>query len=130
MGDEIYLEQEDGSVVSLADELKAIDNEIDKCKKAIELGKELVEFQSDERFKLIFEIGYVDGESERLRQALINPSIYRKDVIDNMSSMMSGIRHFRQYMQTISINAQVAANEIEDLETRRRELTATYALEL
>jgi hypothetical protein len=124
---ETVLNFEDGSKSTLGAELAEIDKCIAEYKEAIVAGEALSRFSSSEEFDLLFNKMYVDGESERLRQALVNPSIFRKEVIDNMTSMMSGIRHFKQFLDTVASNAAMAPSQIEDLEDRRMQITASVS---
>ena len=105
-------------------ELQKIDDRIAELKQDVELGKALEELHEDERFKLVILDGYFDKEEKRIAGLLFNPTSLKRDQIENMMDKATAIRNYKQYFQTLLINANMAPDQIAEEEEYRKEVTA------
>lgn len=121
------IEFEDGTVSTLKESLEATDKAIAEQKEKIALGEALKRMEKFEEFQMIFQEKFFNEEADRLKDALTNPSIYKKEMVENMFDMMSSIRHVKQFLMYIKADADAAPQIIEDNENFRKEITRISA---
>lgn len=109
---------------NLKAELRLIDEQIKDAEANILKGEMLKELKEDERFKILFLDGYTEEEPKRLLEALINPSIHKRETIENMESMLSAIRNYKMYINFIEQDAILAAGSIDEMNEYRAKVTS------
>ena len=109
---------------NLKEKLKEIDDRIIQLKKEIELGDAIHKLHEDENFIKVVIDGYFDSEEKRIAGLLFNPTKLKRDQLENIMDKATGIRNFKQFIQTVLINAQLAPEQIEEEETFRKQVTS------
>ena len=110
------------------EQLAEIDERIIKLKKDIAIGKALEALHENEDFKLVIMEGYFVEEEKRLSGLLFNPTSLKRDQLENIMDKTTAIRNYKQYFQTVLINASMAPEQIEDEENFRKEITAEASI--
>ena len=104
------------------EELKEIDESIQHYQDIIKFAKAIKELQVDENYKLVFEDGYFTKEAERLTKNLLEPTILKRDQIENIVEMAAAIRHLKTYIHFRELDKQTAEMNLEELKSARSEL--------
>lgn len=117
------IELEDGTVTTIKETLEKIDEEIELQRKYLRYGKLLEELKQTEAYQELIEGKYFEDEPERLKQALVNPSVFKREMVENMMDMMSGIRYLKQFFIYVEMDAAGAQEKIDESEAYRKEIT-------
>ncbi len=104
--------------------LQEIDDRITDLKNEVELGAALERLHNSDDFKKVLLEAYFEEEEKRLSGLLFNPTKLKRDQIENIMDKATTIRNFKQFFQTMLINAQMAPEQIQDEEGYRKEVTA------
>jgi hypothetical protein len=108
--------------------LAEIDERIIKLQEEKELGEALERLHENEDFIKVILHGYFETEAKRIFELLTIPTKLKRDQLENLMDKMTAIRNYKQYFQTVLINAQMAPDQIQDEENYRKELTAEESI--
>lgn len=114
---------------NLKKELAQIDERIESLQKDIQLGKDLEALHENEQFKNVILDSYFEDEAKRIFGLLTNPTPLKREQIENLNDKLATIRVFKEYFQTLLINANMAPEQIEEEEEFRKKITERYANE-
>ena len=106
------------------EELKEIDESIQHYQDIIKFAKAIKELQADENYKLVFEDGYLTKEAERLTKNLLEPTILKRDQIENIVDMVTAIRNVKTFLHYKLLDASTAEENIEQLQIMRSEVNS------
>ncbi len=115
---------------TLNEKLKEVDDRIAHLKNQISLGEDLNALHEDERFNRVVIQAYFEEEEKRISGLLFNPTNLKRDQIENMMDKATTIRNFKQFFQTMLINAQMAPEQIEEEEAYRKKITAESTIDI
>lgn len=100
-------------------ELQQLERSIKQAQKLVDLGESLERLRSNRDFKKIFIEGYFEQEAIRLVHLRADQNMQSADSRKSIDAQIDAIGTVHQYLQTISIQAQMAARGMEaDEETR------------
>ncbi len=108
--------------------LEELDASTEMYKECIAKGEALKRLQNSPDYKLIFTDGYMEKEPERVLGALINPTIYKRETLENLEDMLTGIRQLKAYIGFIESDAAIAPGAIDQNEEVRSQVTANPSL--
>ena len=75
-------------------------------------------------YKLVFEDGYFTKEAERLTKNLLEPTILKRDQIENIVDMVTAIRNVKTFLHYKLLDALTAEENIEQLQIMRSEVNS------
>lgn len=106
------------------EELKEIDESIQHYQDIIKFAEAIKALQADENYKLVFEDGYFTKEAERLTKNLLEPTILKRDQIENIVDMVTAIRNVKTFLHYKLLDAATAEENIEQLQIMRSEVNS------
>lgn len=98
-------------------DIETIEVSIDEAKKVVKRGEALDRLMKNRDFKALFLEGYFKEEAQRLVSISADPNMkpYREEIMDNIKA----ISITQQYLSLIGRTADMAAQQIEDLQGER-----------
>ena len=105
-------------------EIQQLDRSIQQAQKIVDLGDSLERLRNNRDFKKIISEGYFEKEAVRLVHLLSDTNMQSLESQQSIQKQMIGVGMFHQYLQTISIQAQMAARGLAADEQTRAELLA------
>lgn len=118
------LETEIVSASTLKEKLAKIDEAKAEFQEAIRYGEILKAIKEFEGFNELFIKKFTEDEPKRLTQALTNPTLYKREQAQNMSDMLTSVRHFKQFISFVEQDASSAVMQLEELESHREQIIA------
>ena len=109
------------------EQLAEIDERIIKLKENADAGKALEELHEHPAFIKVILEGYFEKEVARLSGLMFNPTSLKRDQMENIMDKATAIRSFKQFFNTVLIDANMAPDQIAEEEAYRKELTAQHA---
>jgi hypothetical protein len=108
----------------LREELAEIDKRIEEYKNDVETGKALERLHENEDFKNVIIGAYFDDEAKRVFELLTEPTNLKREQLENIEDKLKAIRVFKLFFKTLLINANIAPDQIDELEEYRKEVTS------
>lgn len=103
-------------------ELKQLENSIKQAQKLVDLGDSLERLRSNRDFKKIFLEGYFDQEAIRLVHLRADSNMQSAESRKSIDMQIDAIGTVHQYLNTISVQAQMARRGLAADEQTRDEL--------
>lgn len=110
------------------DAIQEIELSIKEAQKMVDLGAAVNRLASNRDFKKIVMEMYFEKEAVRLVHLKSSPHMQAKDKQEAIIKDIDAIGSFRQFLQTLEIQAEMARRAVEDGETLREELVAEGAV--
>ena len=124
MANELTVEQNE-EIESLKRQIQEREDLIGNYKESIELNKVYQKLKESKEYQEIIEKGYIE-EAKRLGDAMINPTIMKKEVFEELTEQFHAIRLLKRYLMYIENDAKLAEHylqtEIDNLEADKAEL--------
>lgn len=108
-------------------ELQQLERSIKQAQKLVDLGDSLERLRSNRDFKKIFIDGYFAEEAIRLVHLRADANMQSADSRKSIDAQIDAIGTVHQYLQTISVQAQMAGRGLAADEQTRDELLAEGA---
>jgi hypothetical protein len=108
--------------MTLDQEIKALDNNIESAKESIEFGSAVGKLRSNRDFKQVILEGYFKAEAIRLVHLKADPNMQSPEKQQSIVSQMDAIGAFMQYLDTAMHMAALATRTKEESEELRSEL--------
>ena len=97
------------------EKLKQIDEAVKIYTKQVELSDAIKALKENENYIKVIETAYFDEESKRIAGALTEPTMLKRDQIENMMEMMSAIRILKTFLMFRENDGETAKAHLEDL---------------
>ena len=105
-------------------ELQQLERSMKQAQKLVDLGDSLERLRNNRDFKKIFTEGYFEAEAIRLVHLRADSNMQSADSRKAIDAQIDAIGTVNQYLQTISIQAQMAGRSLDADEQFRIELLA------
>ncbi len=109
--------------------LAEIDEGIKIAKSVIKRRDDLDSLFLDERFQNVILDGYLEVESKRIFELLIDPTHnLKRDVMENLMDKMTSVRNVKQYFRVIKQSGNAASEQLDEAEQYRIKINSLESI--
>lgn len=104
------------------DVIQELDEDISKAQSLVDMGNALERLLNNPDFKLVIMKGFFETEAIRLVQLKADPNTQSKKLQNKIIKQIDGVGYFRQHLQSIGQQADMAKEAINAAEITRQEI--------